>query len=91
MRGRNGWDVDKRRYARLSYPFDSLSCDLLGWYAANVNVIVVACIHNQKSRGKGAAKPTSKRAAPSFEGKSVREERSGEGKRMRKVVTFDNH
>ena len=61
--------------------------------AKHVNVIVVACIHNQKSRGKAAAKPTSKRAAPSFEGKSVREERSGEGKRMRidKVVTFDNH
>ena len=35
--------------------------------------------------------PTSKRATPSLdlEGKSVREERSGEGKRMRKVVTFD--
>ena len=84
--------MDKRSYARLSYPFDSLSCELLAWYAAkHVNVIVMACIHNQKSRGKGAAKQTPKRAAPSFEGKSVREERSGKGKRLRKVVTFNDH
>ena len=59
--------------------------------SACINDIVVACIRNQKSRGKGTSKPTSKRATPSLglEGKSVREERSGEGKRMRKVVTFD--